>query len=59
MNDNTVLKSKSETIGVLEIRSLMEISQTMNKMLTYEEYHRIAAVYGTAIERLLKENGEV
>jgi hypothetical protein len=59
MNDNTVLTSKSETIGVLEIRSLMEISQTMNKMLTYEEYHRIAAVYGNAIDRLLKENDEV
>jgi hypothetical protein len=59
MNDNTVLTSKSETIGVLEIRSLMEISQTMNKMLTYEEYHRIAAVYGMALDRLLKENDEV
>lgn len=58
MNDNQMLVSKSETIGVPQIRNLMELTQTMGKMLTQEEYEQIATVYGNAIERVLKENGE-
>lgn len=58
MNNGAMIYSHSETIGVVEIRNLIELTQTMGKMLTRDEYVAIASVYSGAIERLLKENGE-
>jgi hypothetical protein len=58
MNDTTMIYSHSETIGVREIRNLMELTRTMGQMLTKDEYVAIANIYDGAIERLLKENGE-
>lgn len=58
MNDERLLISKTETIGVKEIRTLMELSQTVGKMITHDEYAAIASVYNKAINRLLRENGE-
>lgn len=58
MNNETMIYSHSETIGVREIRSLVELTQTVGKMLTRDEYVAIASIYNSAIERLLKENGE-
>lgn len=52
------LVSKSETIGVMQIRQLMDLAQTLNRALTQEEFVAIANIYNHAIERLLKENGE-
>lgn len=53
-----MLVSKSETIGALEIRSLLEVTNTMKMALTMDEFAAIMMVYSSAIERLLKENGE-
>lgn len=52
-----MINSKSETIGVPQIRNLMDLGKTMNCILTQEEYASIAFVYGKAAERILKENG--
>lgn len=52
------LISKSATIGVVEIKNLMEMTQTMGHLLTPIEYAQIALIYNNCIERLLEENGE-
>lgn len=49
--------SVSPTIGVKEQRQLLEMQRTMNALLTQEEYVKIMAVYGSAIDRVFKENG--
>ena len=43
MNDEKMLISKSDTIGVREMRTLMELSQTVGKMITHDEYAAIAS----------------
>ena len=57
MEKEELINSKSETIGVPQIRNLMELGRTMNCILTQDEYVSIAYVYGKAAERMLKENG--
>lgn len=52
------LISKSETIGIPDIRNLMELTQELGKMLTQTEYLMIVHVYDSAIKRLLRENGQ-
>lgn len=49
--------SISPTIGVKEQRQLLEMQRTMNALLTQEEYVKIMAIYGSAIDRVFKENG--
>lgn len=56
MNEKKLI-SKSETIGVPDIRRLMELAQELNKILTPTEYLAIVNVYNSAINRLLRENG--
>lgn len=51
------ISSISPTIGVKEQRQLLEMQRTMNALLTQEEYVKIMAVYGSAIDRVFKENG--
>lgn len=55
-NDEVYIGSMSPTIGVAEVRKLREMSRTMDLMLTKEEYVSIMAIYGQAIDRILKEN---
>lgn len=55
-NDEMYIGSVSPTIGVAEIRKLREMGRTMDLMLTYDEYVSIMAVYGSAIDRIMKEN---
>lgn len=55
-NDEVYIGSVSPTIGVAEIRKLREMGRTMDLMLTYDEYVSIMAVYGSTIDRIMKEN---
>lgn len=55
-NDEVYIGSMSPTIGVTEVRKLREMGRTMDLMLTKEEYVSIMAIYGQAIDRILKEN---
>jgi len=57
MNNEQKIASKSETIGVVEVRNLQEVVHTMALGLTMDEYVMIAAVFGAACDRILKENG--
>jgi len=50
------LYSKSETIGVAEMRKLTELNRTLLQMLTKEEFLAIVGVYQGVIDRLIKEN---
>lgn len=52
------LVSSSETIGVPQIKQILEVGRTMNMMLTHDEFIAIMVIYNSAVERLLKENGE-
>ena len=52
------LYSKSETIGMADVRKLMEVSDKLNFFLTEIEYQNIMAIYLSAIERLIAENEE-
>lgn len=58
MNDNDLLYSKSETISVVEMRKLQELSNILNKMLTLKEYVKLVVVYNEVVDRLSKESGE-
>lgn len=51
-----MLESKSETIGVAEQRKLREFTHQLGSVLTESEYITIAKVFGSAIDRLCKEN---
>jgi hypothetical protein len=55
-NDEVYIGSISPTIGIAEVRKLRELSKTMDLMLTKEEYIGIMAIYGQAIDRIMKEN---
>lgn len=56
-DDELYIGSISPTIGVKEQRDLLQIARQVNAMLTLEEYASIMAVYGKALDRILKENG--
>jgi len=56
--DEKMIVSKSETIGVMQIRQLLELTNTLKAALTQEEFLNIVSVYNGCIGRLLKENGE-
>ena len=56
MATEEMLVSKSETIGVPKIRQLIEVGQTMNMILTDDEFIQIMSVYSNAANRILKEN---
>lgn len=55
-DDEVYIGSVSPTIGVAEVRKLREMSRTMDLMLTKNEYISIMAIYGQAIDRIMKEN---
>lgn len=55
--DDVYIGSISPTIGVKEQRDLLQISRQVNAMLTMSEYASIMAIYGHALDRILKENG--
>ena len=44
-----------ETIGVLEQRNLIEMSTTLGRAMTKEEYFSIMLVYKKVIDRLVSE----
>lgn len=44
-----------ETIGVLELRNLFDMQQTLNRALTKEEYMKLIGVYYGVIQRLDEE----
>lgn len=56
-DDERYIGSISPTIGVKEVRNLLEISRNVAPMLTQEEFTIIMATYGGAIDRIMKENG--
>lgn len=56
--EDKMITSQSETIGVAEVRNLMEMVKTLGTALTPTEYGQIALVFNFAIQRLLTENGE-
>lgn len=56
-DDELYIGSISPTIGVKEQRDLLQIARQVNPMLTMEEYTGIMAIYGKALDRILKENG--
>jgi len=58
-DEDKQIYSTSETIGVVEQRKLIEFGRAMNRMLTMNEYVLIMRVYDKAIDRLMKESGEV
>lgn len=58
-DDEKLIYSKSETIGVAEQRKLLELGRTLNRMLTVEEFTKIVIIYNGCIDRLMKESGEV
>ena len=56
-DDELYIGSISPTIGVKEQRDLAQIARQVNPMLTQQEYVSIMAIYGQALDRILKENG--
>ena len=44
-----------ETIGVVEQRSLLEITRDLGRLLTKEEFNEIMMVYKKVTDRLLAE----
>ena len=44
-----------ETIGVVEQRSLLEITRDLGKLLTKEEFNEIMMIYKRVTDRLLTE----
>lgn len=56
-NDDVYIGSMSPTIEVKEHRALVQVARQINPLLTKSEFTRIMAVYGEAIDRVLKENG--
>lgn len=58
MEKEKMLVSKSETIGVPQIRQLMDLGATIAPALTHDEFIAIVNIYHRAISRLLVENGE-
>ena len=56
MATEEMLVSKSETIGIPQIRQLIEAGQIMNMILTDDEFIQIMSVYSSAANRILKEN---
>ena len=56
-DDELYIGSISPTIGVKEQRDLAQIARQANPMLTQQEYVSIMAIYGSALDRILKENG--
>ncbi len=59
MSEEKMIYSQSKTIGVLEQRKLLELGRPLNRMLTQEEFIKIVSVYDEAIDRLMRESGEV
>lgn len=55
-DDEVYIGSISPTIGVKEQRDLAILAKQVNPMLTQKEYASIMAVYGEALDRILKEN---
>lgn len=56
-DDEVYIGSISPTIGVKEQRELAQIARQINPVLTQEEFKSIMAIYGSAIDRIFKENG--
>ena len=56
-DDETYIGSISPTIGVVEQRELLQVARQVNPMLTPEEFIAVMAIYGKALDRILKENG--
>ena len=50
------ISSKSETINTIDMRTLVETTNTLGLLLTPEEYQQILAVFSNAVVRVLKEN---
>ena len=50
--------SKTETIGVHEMRELMKTANLFKNGLSFREYYKIMIIFGDCGDRILKENGE-
>lgn len=57
VSDDRLIGSKTPTIDIPTQRKLQEI-QKFNSLLTIEEAVAIMKIYSSAIDRVLKENGE-
>ena len=51
--ENTIVNHK--TIGVVEQRSLLEITRDLGRLLTKEEFNEIMMIYKRVTDRLLTE----
>lgn len=56
MKDNDLIEI-TDGIGVCEQRQLMEITKTMARALTNDEFIKIISIYNDAIERVLSKQG--
>lgn len=59
MEEDKLIYSQQEQIGVVEQRKLIELGRALNKILTKSEFTDIVVIYGGVVERLIKESGEV
>ncbi|MHC1722537.1 MAG: hypothetical protein AB9836_04945 [Aminipila sp.] len=57
MDSEKVITSKGETISIVEVRKLLEVTESLAKTLNHEELVSIMQVYDGVINRLLIENG--
>ena len=48
-----------DSLDVLEIRQLIEVTNTMAKAINREEFKKILVIYGQACERLLNEGKRI
>lgn len=55
--EEKMLVSASATIGMVQVRQLIEVTQSMKHMLTFDEFVDIMIIYDGAMSRLLEENG--
>ena len=49
------ISSKSETINTIDMRTLVETTNTLGLLLTPEEYQQILAVFSNAVKSLKRK----
>ena len=54
MDNEKSIPAGDNTIGVLELRNLMELGSGLNRVLNQDEYMQIVLVYKNVIDRLFK-----
>lgn len=54
MDNEKSIPAGDNTIGVLELRNLIELGRGLNRVLNQDEYMQIVLVYKNVIDRLCK-----